>query len=70
MNLEPDHILLDWLDKAKRLSASLWLQVWHTIARMFLSAFMTQTDVNGYYIFVNYMPITMTYLFLCSGSQL
>ena len=30
------------------LSANFWLQLWHIVARLFLTAFMTQTDVNGY----------------------
>lgn len=44
---EPDEITLFWLDEAKHLSANFWLQLWHIIARLFLTAFMTQTDVNG-----------------------
>lgn len=45
---EPDEITKHWLDKAKNLSANLWLQIWHIVARLFLATFMTQTDVNGY----------------------
>ncbi|KAG4078524.1 hypothetical protein HA402_009236 [Bradysia odoriphaga] len=44
---EPDDITKVWLDKAKVLSANLWLQIWHIVARLFLATFMTQTDVNG-----------------------
>lgn len=44
---EPDDITKIWLDKAKVLSANLWLQIWHIVARLFLATFMTQTDVNG-----------------------
>ncbi|CAD7088165.1 unnamed protein product [Hermetia illucens] len=43
----PDDITIGWLEKAKSLSANLWLQIWHVVARIFLSIFMTQTDVNG-----------------------
>lgn len=43
----PDDITVTWLEKAKHLSANIWLQLWHTIARVFLGFFMTQTDVNG-----------------------
>ena len=45
---EPDEITLGWIEKAKVLSANLWLQLWHIVARLFLGLFMTQTDVNGY----------------------
>ncbi|KAJ6645450.1 Protein-L-histidine N-pros-methyltransferase [Pseudolycoriella hygida] len=44
---EPDDTTRRWLDEAKVLSANLWLQIWHIIARLFLATFMTQTDVNG-----------------------
>uniref|UniRef100_A0A0K8TKH8 Putative methyltransferase-like protein 9 n=1 Tax=Tabanus bromius TaxID=304241 RepID=A0A0K8TKH8_TABBR len=43
----PDDITLNWLEKAKSVSANIWLQIWHTVARVFLGLFMTQTDVNG-----------------------
>lgn len=43
----PDEITKHWLDQAKVLSANLWLQIWHIVARLFLATFMTQTDVNG-----------------------
>lgn len=45
---QPDNITVKWLEKAKILSANLWLQIWHTIARLFLAFFMTQTDINGF----------------------
>lgn len=44
---QPDDITLHWLDEAKHLSANFWLQLWHIVARMILTTFMTQTDVNG-----------------------
>lgn len=44
---QPDEITLFWLDEAKHLSANFWLQLWHIVARLFLTSFMSQTDVNG-----------------------
>lgn len=52
---EPDSITLEWLEKSKELSGSLWLQLWHIVARLFLGFFMTQTSVNG---FVHKLPVT------------
>ena len=37
-----------WLDEAKDNSSRLWTQIWHVVARLFLSMFMTQTDLNGF----------------------
>lgn len=44
---KPDETTLHWLDRAKEQSSNLWLQLWHLIARTFLSFFMTQTSING-----------------------
>lgn len=44
----PDEATLNWLERAKELSSNLWLQLWHLVARTFLSFFMTQTSINGY----------------------
>lgn len=44
----PDDITLEWLEKSKMLSANLWLQIWHLVAKLFLGLFMTQTDINGW----------------------
>ncbi|XP_055385821.1 protein-L-histidine N-pros-methyltransferase [Condylostylus longicornis] len=44
----PDEITVNWLEKAKMLSANIWIQLWHTVARVFLGFFMTQTDINGF----------------------
>ncbi|XP_021704304.1 methyltransferase-like protein 9 isoform X2 [Aedes aegypti] len=43
----PDEITLKWLEQSKEVSGKLWLQLWHLIAKAFLSVFLTQTDVNG-----------------------
>ncbi|XP_055917457.1 protein-L-histidine N-pros-methyltransferase [Eupeodes corollae] len=45
---QPDDITVDWLEKAKELSANIWIQLWHTLARTILQFFMTQTDINGF----------------------
>lgn len=44
----PDELTLEWLEQAKELSANLWLQIWHLVAKLFLGIFMTQTDINGW----------------------
>lgn len=45
---QPDDTTVDWLEKAKELSANIWIQLWHTLARTILQFFMTQTDINGF----------------------
>lgn len=45
---QPDDTTVDWLEKAKELSANIWIQLWHTLARTILQIFMTQTDINGF----------------------
>lgn len=49
---EPDQTTLDWLREAQTESSKFWLQIWHIVARFVLAAFMTQTDVNGYFVFI------------------
>lgn len=44
---KPDETTLEWLEESKMLSANLWLQIWHIVAKLFLSFFMSQTDING-----------------------
>ncbi|XP_031620489.1 methyltransferase-like protein 9 [Contarinia nasturtii] len=44
---QPDETTLHWLNRARKLSSNLWLQLWHLFARTFLSFFMTQTSING-----------------------
>lgn len=48
---EPDRRTLHWLDAARKLSSNFWLQLWHVVARMVLTTFMTQTDANGCVLF-------------------
>lgn len=36
-----------WLAGAKNTASNLGLQIYHSIARLLLGLFMTQTDVNG-----------------------
>ncbi|XP_001865541.2 methyltransferase-like protein 9 isoform X2 [Culex quinquefasciatus] len=43
----PDEITLQWIEQSRLESSKLWLQLWHLLAKAFLSVFMTQTDVNG-----------------------
>uniref|UniRef100_A0A1Q3G289 Methyltransferase-like protein 9 n=1 Tax=Culex tarsalis TaxID=7177 RepID=A0A1Q3G289_CULTA len=43
----PDEITLQWIEQSRQESSKLWLQLWHLLAKAFLSVFMTQTDVNG-----------------------
>lgn len=45
---QPDDTTVNWLEKAKELSANIWIQLWHTLARTILQFFMTQTDINGF----------------------
>lgn len=43
----PDATTLNWIEQSRMDSCKLWLQLWHILAKAFLSVFMTQTDVNG-----------------------
>lgn len=60
---EPDSSTLQWLEEAKALSGSLWLQIWHIIARLFLGFFMTQTSVNGYEYYL--FGVTFIFAIIC-----
>lgn len=43
----PDETTLHWIEQSREESSKLWLQLWHLLAKAFLSVVMTQTDVNG-----------------------
>ncbi|XP_030372895.1 methyltransferase-like protein 9 [Scaptodrosophila lebanonensis] len=45
---QPDKTTVRWLERAKMLSANIWMHLWHALARSVLQFFMTQTDINGF----------------------
>lgn len=48
IELTTDDATKKWLDEARENASRLWTQIWHVVARLFLSMFMTQTDLNGF----------------------
>jgi len=57
----PDAETIKWLNDAREKSSQLWKQLWHSVARLVLSMFLTQTDLNGY--------LKRGSMFVCSEIQ-
>ncbi|XP_022901600.2 protein-L-histidine N-pros-methyltransferase [Onthophagus taurus] len=48
VQLEPDEDTNQFISQSEEKSDSLFVQIWHTIAKAFLSLFMSQTSINGW----------------------
>ncbi|KAH1002932.1 hypothetical protein HUJ04_008956 [Dendroctonus ponderosae] len=47
VQLDPDQDTISFLEEAERKSQWVLTQLWHTVVKMFLGWFMTQTSING-----------------------
>lgn len=48
VQLEPDEDTLEFLERSEEKSDWILTQLWHSLAKAFLSFFMTQTSINGW----------------------
>ncbi|XP_019766969.1 protein-L-histidine N-pros-methyltransferase isoform X1 [Dendroctonus ponderosae] len=48
VQLDPDQDTISFLEEAERKSQWVLTQLWHTVVKMFLGWFMTQTSINGW----------------------
>ncbi|XP_028135399.2 protein-L-histidine N-pros-methyltransferase isoform X1 [Diabrotica virgifera virgifera] len=47
VQLGPDQETINFLDQSEKKSDWLFTQIWHSVVKLFLGVFMTQTSING-----------------------
>ncbi|XP_072390812.1 protein-L-histidine N-pros-methyltransferase isoform X1 [Diabrotica undecimpunctata] len=48
VQLGPDQDTIDFLEQSEKKSDWLFMQLWHSLVKLFLGVFMTQTSINGW----------------------